>query len=1069
MPKTILLVDDHPVFRRGLHQILEKKKDLKVVGEAGDGLEAIERFRDLSPDIVVMDINMPNFDGIEATRQILAESPDTKVVALSVHSGKQFVRDMIQAGASGYILKESIPEEMIAGIRKVLSGEVYLSQSISDILISDYKTLISEPGRETEDDASPILYTKLHPPPIASHIVPRTRLIEVLENGARNPMTLIAAPAGYGKSILASQWLDVSDLPGAWVSLGKSDNDLRLFLNYFFEAIANLFPQHPLKAKSLLNATELPSASAISRYLLNDLVPLSERFILALDDFHLIHNPKIHDFVEELLVHPSPIMHLALITRRDPPLPLTSLRSRGMLTEITTSHLRFTVSETKSFLERFLHMAIADKTAQILEEKIEGWVTGLHLAALSIKDEADQERLTAGLLETPQYVQDYLFQEVISHVPPEIRPYLLQTAILDRFCAPLCGALAEADSCRSETEKGVKGQEFIDWLMKTKLFIISLDTRNRWFRWHHLFQDILQNHLMQGCSAEEIAKLHLQASEWFERQDLIDEAIHHMLAAGETLRAAEIVELHRHDEMNQDRWYVIGRWLGLLPPEIIRQRPVLLLAQAWQRFNQFRLLEIPPILERVSALIEDEPVDASVLGELDFHWGYLSIWLDGDGKAALKRLAHARNRLPEKYREFAAEIEFDMALARQMIGEGDSAIASLDERMRTAIAPNAMLTTRLVGAKVFICLMSGDLSSARPAAQQMRSVARNDGNIEIMAWGDYLTGLIYIQSYRLNEALKSFRSATEEKEILHRKAAVETLTGLVLTYQALHRIDDAVNSMNQLLAFALETADPQHVAAAESCRARLALLLGDLASADSWAQSFDAEPHAPGALFWLEVPLITQARVRIATGIREGLESALVSLDSLRQQGTAMHFTCLTIEIDVLQSVALEKLERTGEALKTLEEVVALAQPGGWIRPFVEAGPVMAGLLTRLSRQNIAVAYIDRILAAFPDAAPTSPVPDLPSTKGNHRGESETVAQFENRKSKIENSLVEPLTNRELDVLELLAQRFQNKEIADKLSISTVTVKSHLKNIYQKLGVTGRRQAVEKAKKISIL
>jgi two-component system response regulator DegU len=178
MPNTILLVDDHPVFRQGLRHILEKNKDLKVVGEAGDGLEAIDRFRELSPDIVVMDINMPNFDGIEATRQILSESPDTRVVALTVHSGKQFVRDMIEAGASGYILKESIPEEMIAGIRKVLSGQVYLSQSISDILISDYKTLISESEPEPDGLSSPILYTKLHPPPIASHIVPRTRLIK---------------------------------------------------------------------------------------------------------------------------------------------------------------------------------------------------------------------------------------------------------------------------------------------------------------------------------------------------------------------------------------------------------------------------------------------------------------------------------------------------------------------------------------------------------------------------------------------------------------------------------------------------------------------------------------------------------------------------------------------------------------------------------------------------------------------------------------------------------------------------------------------------------------------------
>ena len=297
MPSTILLVDDHPVFRQGLRQIIEKEKDLKVVGEAGDGLEAIDRFRDLSPDIVVMDINMPSLDGIKATRQILSEYPDTKVVALSVHSGKQFVRDMIQAGAAGYLLKESIPEEMIEGIRTVLSGDVYLSKSISNILISDYKTLISESEPEPDGLSASILYTKLHHQPIPSHIVPRTRLIELLENGVQNPVTLIAAPAGYGKSVLAGQWLDVSEFPGAWVSLDESDNDVRTFLSYILEAIQNLFPQQELKSKSLLNAAALPSIPVVSRYLLNDLEPLSERFILVLDDFHLIHNAAIHEFM----------------------------------------------------------------------------------------------------------------------------------------------------------------------------------------------------------------------------------------------------------------------------------------------------------------------------------------------------------------------------------------------------------------------------------------------------------------------------------------------------------------------------------------------------------------------------------------------------------------------------------------------------------------------------------------------------------------------------------------------------------------------------------------------------
>jgi DNA-binding NarL/FixJ family response regulator len=259
MPHTILIVDDHPVFRQGLRRLLEKEKDLEVVGEAGDGLEAIERLRELSPDIVVMDIAMPNLDGIETTRQILSESPDTRVVALSVHSGKRFVRDMLQTGAAGYILKESVPEEMIHGIRTVLSGDVYLSSAISSIVVSEYKKLLSKAGPEEDTSLEPILRTKLHPPPVSADIIPRFRLIELLEQGRQRPMTLISAPAGCGKSVLASQWLETCGCPGAWLSLDENDNDLRVFLTYLIESMQNAFPGVVLKTRTLLMAANLPS------------------------------------------------------------------------------------------------------------------------------------------------------------------------------------------------------------------------------------------------------------------------------------------------------------------------------------------------------------------------------------------------------------------------------------------------------------------------------------------------------------------------------------------------------------------------------------------------------------------------------------------------------------------------------------------------------------------------------------------------------------------------------------------------------------------------------------------
>ena len=522
MKKTILLVDDHPVFRQGLRRILEKEKDLKVVGEAGDGLEAIERFRYLAPDIVVMDINMPNIDGIEATRRILSEFPEARVVALSVHSSKQFVNDMIQAGVAGYILKECIPDEMVQGIRAVLAGEVFLSASISGIVISEYKKLMSDADKPPEIPEESILRTKLHRPPISADIIPRARLIKFLESGIQKTLTLISAPAGYGKSILTSQWLEISCLPSIWVSLDENDNDVSAFLRYVLEAIQSLFPQQVLKTKSLVGLAELPSLKVTGRYLLNDLEALSERFILVLDDYHYISNTAVHDLLTELLTHPSPAMHLVLITRRDPPLALASLQARGILTELPSELLRFSSSETKLLLERILRRTISDKSAAVLEEKMEGWVTGLLLAAMSIRNKPDQERIVDELQGSVQYVNDYLITEVLNSQSAPIRHYLLSTSILDRFCADLCDVLGGVDAKPSEGK--IDGAAFIAKLQKDNLFLVALDTENRWFRYHHLFHQLLQDQLNQGWRPDQVAALQSRANHWFAENDIIDDA-----------------------------------------------------------------------------------------------------------------------------------------------------------------------------------------------------------------------------------------------------------------------------------------------------------------------------------------------------------------------------------------------------------------------------------------------------------------------------------------------------------------------------------------------------------------
>ena len=526
MSISVILADDHPMFQKGVRLLVDEEPDMRVVGEAGDGKEAIEKVRKLSPDVVVMDISMPNFNGIEATRQILSDSPNTKVVALSMHAGKRFVKDMLAAGASGYMLKDSGPEAMINGIRAVMRGDVYLSPAITGIVVSEYKKLmVQSPSTSQTKDASPIMRTKLHRPALSSDLVPRSDLVARLGELRRRPLTLVSSAAGYGKSTMASLWLEAWAGPYAWLSLGEEENDLRMFINYLLAAIENAFPEACDTTRSLLQAPELAPVSDLSRYLVNDLDKIEDPFILVLDDFHKIHDKSVHELVDALLTFPPPNLHLMLLTRRDPPLNTNALRARGLLNEIGIADLLFTVAETTAFLENTLGHSVDEKTAATIQERLEGWPVGMRLMTHSLKHSGDLNRLMESLKGGFVTIVDYLMEEVLSHQPPEMARLMTATAILDHFCVPLCDALCELDAAPCTGE--VNGDEFIARLQKDNLFLIAMDTENRWFRYHHLFRQLLQDQLNRHRRPEEIAALHSRANAWFAENDITNDAVKH--------------------------------------------------------------------------------------------------------------------------------------------------------------------------------------------------------------------------------------------------------------------------------------------------------------------------------------------------------------------------------------------------------------------------------------------------------------------------------------------------------------------------------------------------------------
>jgi LuxR family maltose regulon positive regulatory protein len=412
----------------------------------------------------------------------------------------------------------------------VIQGEVYLSPAITGIVVSEYKELLAKsPSTAQIEDTSPILRTKLQRPTLSPDLVPRSDLVARFDELRRRPLTLVSSAAGYGKTTVASLWLEAWNGPYAWLSVDEEENDLRQFINYLLAAIESAFPGACDSTRSLLQAPELPPVLVLSRHLVNDLNKIEAPFILVLDHFHEIREKAVHDLIGALLTHPLQNLHLILLTRRDPPLLTSTLRSRGLVTEIGSADLHFTVAETATFLENTFGHSVDENTAATIQEKLEGWPAGMRLMSQSVKHPGDLDHLLAGLKGGFSTIVDYLMTEVLSHQSPEMTRLMAATSILNHFCAPLCDALHELDSAPGAGE--INSDEFIARLKKDNLFLIALDIEDRWFRYHHVFRDLLQNQLNRHRSPEEIAALHTRANAWFAENDMINDAKKHTLTA----------------------------------------------------------------------------------------------------------------------------------------------------------------------------------------------------------------------------------------------------------------------------------------------------------------------------------------------------------------------------------------------------------------------------------------------------------------------------------------------------------------------------------------------------------
>lgn len=902
---------------------------------------------------------------------------------------------------------------------------------------------------------TPNLSTKLRQPLIGNDLVPRPRLFQRLDRGVQRPLTLVSAPAGYGKTTLVSSWLDNSGCQRAWLSLDELDNHFDLFLDYFLAAIESLFPGALSKTRALAKNGEMLSLPRLAAVLVNELEQIRQNFVLVLDNYHHIQDAGIDGLLATLLGHPSQWLHLVLITRRAPSLSVVNLRARQQITEILVPDLRFTSTETLAFLEMVTEEQVEEATATAWTERTEGWITGLRLAVFGLRQ---HDGLKAEALKTRSeapYVMDYLLSEVFSVQPLAVRRYLLRTAILNRFCACLCETLF--DATRERGIRKMDGDDFISWLRDNNLFCVPLDSENHWFRFHRCFGQLLQKQLKFLSNHDDIALFHSRASRWFAARGLTDEGLNHALAGGDHQNAAHLVEKVGFEVMENQQWPRLEDWLQRLPNEVVDQHAGLLILKAWTYQLRYRINEMSSALDKAGVLLEKEYPSPERLPLLQGQWAALSCfkhYLELDSEKALSAARQAMELIPADHpwaRAFAAVFQ---ARTMQMAGKIQDAVAvmhwALDNQDLKGNSPQALLLTGLC----FINWQEAHLPALRLTAKGLLTLGEESSQPEITARGKFFMGLLHYQRNELEQAEQMLSALVDYQYVQRTWNFFNSAFALSLTYQAQGRPRKAYEIADWVVDHAMQIQNSFPMQVGQAFWAELALRQGRKKEAERWAQRF--RPGASHAHYRFYQPQLTLAKIQMLGRGPVERQEAADSLMRIENFAKATNNRPVMTTVLALQALWLDQNGEQSAAVAKLQASLAMAESGPCLRPFLDLGEQMADLLARYSAQGKAGEFALVLLAAFSDEpgegvssaglAPRPPTPLSPSE-----------------------NLAEPLTSREIVVLKLLNKPMQNKEIAEELFISPETVKTHLKQIYKKMAVNTRHKAIIKGKALGLL
>lgn len=917
----------------------------------------------------------------------------------------------------------------------------------------------------------PILATKLYIPPASPNYVLRSRLVNRLNQGLARKLTLVSAPAGFGKTTLVSEWAkccghNQETGPGeqavrtAWLSLDDQDGDAVRFLSYLIAALRTVLPGLNEGIEETLQSSR-PSIESALVAVLNEIAAVTGKIILVLDDYHVVESQPVDETITYLIEHLPPVMHLVITTREDPQLPLARLRARGQMTELRASDLRFTPDEAADFLAG-MGIELLPEQVAALEERTEGWIAGLQLAALAIQNDPDIPTFIREFAGEHRYIMDYLVEEVLRRQTEPVRHFLQQTSILDRLNGSLCSAVTgQAD-----------GSAQLETLERGNFFVVSLDRQRRWYRYHHLFADVLLAHL-QSEQPDQVPILHRRASQWFEQEGAFADAIQHSLIANDFAKAADMIERVYPAMTSSRQELTLLGWLKALPEALVRERPVLcnLFAGALMQTGVMEgvegwLLAAEQRLEFDQDKHSGAIKNGVVVNQEEFRRLPGAVALHRAGLALMLGKVDEAIRNARRVLELAPEDDFlRRGGAGALLGLSFWALGDLDAARQ--VYPESIQNLQRAGyladatgcalALGDIAITQGQLHEAMGIYQQALRFASAHGVPNLRGTPDMLVGMseLYYEFNDLVTAGQCLVNAREKGEHMGLpQNRYRWRVAMARIRQAEGNPDGAIDLLNE--AERLYNGDfSPNVRPVAAMKARLFAEHGRLEAAMDWVR--EQKLTAADEISYVhEYEYITLVRILLAR-CRCAHESSVIPeasslLNRLLTAAEAGGRVKSVIEVRLLQALIQYAQGDTRAALGPLQQALALAEPEGYVRMFVEEGTPMEELLREALLHNYHPAYTRKLLAAFHPHQPQAgeDAPPIPAVTTS-------------------SALVEPLSQRELEVLRLFQTELSGPEIAQELMVALSTVRTHTKSIYSKLDVNSRRAAVRRAIELKLI